>query len=184
MRRPALTIILACFVLAPALAATTVYRWVDEQGVVHFSDQPHPGAQKMRVEDAPTFSALPVPRTPPAAPRRATGGGAPAASCSIASPSDQQTLMNTYSVSGSIRMPGELDAGTHVLIMLDGKVLTGVADLSGAFHIPEIDRGAHTLAAQVLGPDGQVICETPQITFFVHQPSIRNPQNPLNRPHR
>ena len=60
MLQRALTIILGSIVLAPALASTTVYRWVDEQGIVHFSDQPHPGAQKMRVEDAPTFKAPPV----------------------------------------------------------------------------------------------------------------------------
>ncbi len=182
MRRRALTIILTSLVLAPALAATTVYRWVDEQGVVHFSDQPHPGAQKMRVEDAPTFPATPIPQTPSAAP--APGPGAPTESCSIESPGDQQNLMNTYEVSGSIRMPGQLDQGDRVVLMLDGKVLAGAAELSGAFHIPQIDRGAHTLSAQVVAPGGQVICQTPQITFFVHQPSTQNPQNPLNRPRR
>lgn len=181
MRRHALTIILGLLVLAPALASTTVYRWVDEQGVVHFSDQPHPGAQKMHVEDAPTFPAPPMPQ-------RASGGsapsegGAPTASCSIESPSDQQMLMNQWDVSGSIRMPPQLDSGDRVVLMLDGKVLTGAADLSGAFHISQIDRGEHTLAAQVQGPDGQVICQTPQISFFVHQPSIQNPVNPV-RPH-
>jgi len=180
MRPYALTIILGALVLAPALAATTVYRWVDEQGVVHFSDQPHPGAEKMRVQDAPTFPAPRIPQTPSAA--SAPEQAAPTGSCSIESPGDQQNLMNTYSVSGSIHLPGQLDPGDRVLLMLDGKVLTGAADLSGAFQIPEIDRGAHTLAAQVLTPDGQVICQTPQITFFVHQPSIQNPQSPV-RPH-
>ena len=182
MRPYALTIILAPLLLAPALAATTVYRWVDEQGVVHFSDQPHQGAEKMHVEDAPTFPATQIPQTPSAAP--APEQAAPTATCSIESPGDQQNLMNTYSVSGSIRMPGQLDPGDRVVLMLDGKVLAGAADLSGAFQIPEIDRGAHTLAAQVVTPTGQVICQTQQITFFVHQPSTQNPQNPLNRPHR
>ena len=179
MRRHLLTIILASQVLAPALAATTVYRWVDEQGVVHFSDQPHPGAQKMHVEDAPTFPAPQIPHTPSAAPATEQG---PTASCAIESPSDQQNLMNTYSVSGSIRLPDRLDADDRVVLMLDGKVLAGAAELSGAFHIPEIDRGAHTLAAQVQSPGGQVICQTPQITFYVQQPSLQNPQRPI-RPH-
>jgi hypothetical protein len=178
MRRYALTIILASAALAPALAATTVYRWVDEQGVVHFSDQPHPGAQKMHVEDAPTFPAPAVAQTPGAgAPADQSGASGP--SCSIDTPSDQQMLMNAYSVSGTIRMPADLDPADRVVLMLDGKVLTGAADLSGAFHISQIDRGSHTLAAQVQAPGGQVICQTPQITFFVHQPSVQNPQNPL-----
>jgi hypothetical protein len=27
---------------------------------------------------------------------------------------------------------------------------------------------------------GQIVCETTSITFFVHQPSIRNPVNPVH----
>lgn len=171
---------LAFLVLAPALASTTVYRWVDEQGIVHFSDQPHPGAQKMRVEDAPTFKATPVAQTPAAGPRPGRSD-ASEPSCSIDSPSDQQMLMNAYNVNGTIRMPNDLDPGDRVVLMLDGKALAGAADLSGTFHIPQVDRGAHTLAAQVQAPGGQVICQTPQITFYVHQPSVQNPQNPLLR---
>ncbi len=180
MRQPSLTIILLALFVAPALAATTVYRWVDEQGVVHFSDQPHPGAQKMRVEDAPTFPAPPVPQTP-SSPAAGNSTGPPPSSCSIESPGNEQMLMNAWSVSGSVHMPPQVDPGDRVVLMLDGKVLTGAADLSGAFHIPQIDRGAHTLAAQVQAPDGQVICQTPQITFYVHQPSRLAP-NPVNRP--
>lgn len=93
-------------------------------------------------------------------------------------------LMNAYSVTGSIQMPAQVDPGDRVVLMLDGKVLTNAADLSGAFHIPQVDRGAHTLAAQVQAPGGQVICQTPQITFYVHQPSLQNPHNPVVPPGR
>src|SRR5690625_4124219 len=41
----ALLLLFICAVATPAMA-TTVYRWVDSNGVVHYSDQPHPGAQK------------------------------------------------------------------------------------------------------------------------------------------
>lgn len=163
-----------------AWASTTVYRWVDAQGIVHYSDQPHPGAQKMHVEDAPTFSAPPVPQIPGAA-LSEPPAAAPPQSCSIESPGDQQTLMNVWSVSGHIRMPPHLGPDARVVLMYDGKVLPGAADPSGSFHISQADRGAHTLAAQVQGPDGQVICQTPQITFYVHQPSRLAP-NPVNRP--
>src|SRR5579883_3116171 len=51
---------------------TTVYRWVDAQGVVHYSDQPHPNAQKLEISGAQTFSALPLP------PSSATAAAPPA----------------------------------------------------------------------------------------------------------
>ena len=43
--------------LACSLAlAATVYKWVDEDGVIHYSDQPHPNAEKVQVQDAQTYS--------------------------------------------------------------------------------------------------------------------------------
>ncbi len=163
---------------ATALAATTVYTWVDEQGVTHYSDQPHPGATKMSVQGVPTYTAPPVSRQT-TAPKQQK----PVAreECSIQSPSDQQMLMNAWSVSGQVRLPANIDQGDRVILLLDGKVLPGAANSSGAFTISQIDRGSHTLAAQVQSPSGSVICEAPAITFFVHQPSDQAP-NSANRP--
>ncbi|HTW75729.1 MAG TPA: DUF4124 domain-containing protein [Steroidobacteraceae bacterium] len=45
--------------------STTVYRWVDAQGVVHYSDRPQPGAQRLQIRPAPTFHAEPVESAPP-----------------------------------------------------------------------------------------------------------------------
>ncbi len=47
---------------APA-AAATVYRWVDEQGRVHFSDRPPPGGgERLEVRPAPAPGGAPAPR--------------------------------------------------------------------------------------------------------------------------
>src|ERR1700691_2015689 len=83
---------LACSI---ALAAT-VYKWVDDDGVVHYSDQPHPNAQKLQVHDVQTYrpsagdtaaAAAPgVPATPAAAgdaPRNYQG-------CAVVQPADNQ----------------------------------------------------------------------------------------------
>ncbi len=44
--------------------STTVYRWVDAQGVVHYSDHASPGAQQLQIHPAPTFHDPPAPRVP------------------------------------------------------------------------------------------------------------------------
>jgi hypothetical protein len=154
-----------------ASAGTTVYTWVDAEGVTHYSDQPHAGATKMKVEDAPTFAAPPVPNV--------SGSQTQAGEhkeCSIESPTDQQTFMNAWSVNGHIRLPA-VSPGDHVVLMLDGAVLANAADSGGNFSIPQIDRGTHTLAAQLINAGGQVICEAPSITFYVHQPNLNSPPN-------
>jgi len=49
--------VLACTVAVSA----TVYRWVDENGVVHFSDQPHENAEKVQLKAPQTYSAPKAP---------------------------------------------------------------------------------------------------------------------------
>jgi len=61
MRRHLFT--LTSLVCSLALAAT-VYKWVDENGIVHYSDQPHPNAQKVGVQPAQTYKAGDVPAAP------------------------------------------------------------------------------------------------------------------------
>ena len=49
----------ACWRLQPASAAAqpcTTYRWVDAQGVVHYSDTPQPGAQMIQLPDGADLS--------------------------------------------------------------------------------------------------------------------------------
>ena len=73
--------------------ATTMYRWVDAQGVVHYSDQPQPGAQSIQMQSAQTYRA-------PAQPKPAANAAAPASgaqpprftyrSCAITQPTAEQ----------------------------------------------------------------------------------------------
>jgi len=41
--------------------------------------------------------------------------------------------------------------------------------------VTPIDRGAHSVQAQIRGADGQVLCQTPTITFYVQQPNLFSP---------
>ena len=46
---------------APAALQAKLYRWVDEAGVVHFSDTPHAGAQEVRPQRVETVPARKAP---------------------------------------------------------------------------------------------------------------------------
>src|SRR3979490_2925401 len=79
MRRRLFT--LTSLVCSLAVAAT-VYKWVDEKGVVHYSDQPHPNAQKMNVQAAQNYKATAIAAPagapwPPRAGRRRAASAVP-----------------------------------------------------------------------------------------------------------
>jgi Domain of unknown function (DUF4124) len=163
-----------------AVVAGTVYKWVDQNGVTHYSDQPNPGAEKVTV-DAPKASST---NTAAAnAPRDVVlptqTNGPTYSACEIASPTNDQVFMNVTSVSGSLRLQPQLYAGHRVSVALDGKRLEGVSDTS--FTISPIFRGTHTLNLTVENSNGGVVCNSPPVTFHVRQPSAQAPRG-ANRP--
>jgi hypothetical protein len=175
MRALLLTITLAALT---ATANATIYRWVDEQGVVHYSDQPHAGAEKVQVAAPQVYSAPPPSKTasaPLALQAQASGSQM---SCEIDSPTNDQMFMNAHSVSGHVHLPFNT-AGLKVVVLMDGQPVN--TDASGGFTIDPVERGTHTLSASVVDPNGQTVCQSQSVTFHVHQPSTQAP-NPANRP--
>ncbi|HVS77600.1 MAG TPA: DUF4124 domain-containing protein [Steroidobacteraceae bacterium] len=159
---------------------TTVYRWVDAKGVVHYSDQPHPNAQKLEIRGAQTFSALTLPQSPAAQPPPGQGQppGPAYQSCDIAQPTDQQMLMNVQQATAVVQTSPQLRPGDEVRLFVDGKQIPG----SGTSFTFPVFRGQHSVQAVIQDGTGQIVCETSTVTFFVHQPSIQNPHNPVH-PH-
>jgi len=172
--------LLAGSALAGNGGSTTVYRWVDAQGIVHYSDQPHPNAQKLEIRGAQTFSALPVqPQSSYTTAPPATPSAGPAYdSCTIAQPTDQQMLMNVYETTAVVQTSPGLRPGDGIRLYIDGKQIAG----SGTSFTFPVARGQHSVQAVIEDSTGQIVCETSNVTFFVHQPSVRNPHNPVH-PH-
>jgi Domain of unknown function (DUF4124) len=184
MRRLLFTLMTAASLAgAVAAASTTVYKWVDEDGVVHYSDQPHPNAQKLQLEGVQTYKPTDQPFSGGIAPAQIS----PAADtgykgCSIQQPSQDQTLENTDQVVVSVSTDPGTRPGDQIFATLDGAAVNNGAATGNSFSLSSLDRGEHTLAAQVRDSTGQVLCQTPSVTFYVHQPSVTNPANPV-RPH-
>ena len=90
MRRLSLVILL---VASAGAWSATVYKWVDDNCVVHFSDQPNPKAEKLTIRGAQTYGSkdsavtAPPPTAPPVAPT-----GTPV--CVIDTPSAGQVFLD------------------------------------------------------------------------------------------
>jgi hypothetical protein len=178
-------LVFTLMLLASSLAlAGTVYKWVDEDGVVHYSDQPHQNAQKLQVHDVQTYKPSALDTTPtntgtPAPPNSKPTGYA---GCAITEPQDAQDFANVDALNVIVQTDPHLRAGDQIYVTLDGQALNNGAPTGTQFTLSPVDRGSHTLQAVVKGSDGSVLCQTPGISFNVHQTSILNPANPL-RPH-
>lgn len=181
MRKLAFTLIcLACSVAF----AQAVYKWVDEDGTVHYSDQPHPNAEKIHVKAVQTYKAnaadTQAPGGPGAAPSAAAGGTYQG--CAVMQPQDGQDFANVPSLGIVVQTDPALRPGDQIFVTLDGQGLNDGKPTGAQFNLSPVERGAHTVQAQVRHSDGTVACQTPAVSFSVHQASIANPANPV-RPH-
>jgi hypothetical protein len=162
-----------------AIAGTTVYKWVDEKGVTHYSDQPNPKAQKVEVQGAQSYGGDTVSSSGPST---RPSESAPAYSrCELSRPAPEENFQNTSTITAQVRLEPALQPGHQVILTLDGKRLTNQSTYTTDFVITELVRGAHSLSAVVLNGGGQPVCTTPSVTFHVHLPSL---QSPVRRPRR
>jgi hypothetical protein len=169
---------LACTV---ALAAT-IYKWVDEDGVVHYSDQPHENAQKVELKAPQTYSA-PKTAAPAQFPRTPGTKSAPVyQSCSVSEPTSEQVFMNTDTVTAGVTIQPTVRPGDTAVVTLDGQPVPGVPANGGQFTISPVDRGQHSIQMVVKDPTGATVCSSQSVTFYVRQPSLQSPTNPA-KPH-
>lgn len=173
---------LCLLVLSGWAAAATLYKWVDAQGVVHYSDTPHPGAEVIQISGAQTYhNSTPVPPPSPAAavPPPATAART-AYTCAITAPANDAALYAPEAVDVSVQSSPAPRAGDSISVQVDGQSLALSAD--GRYTLPTPERGTHTVSAQIRSADGTVLCDAPSVSFSVQRPSVNSPASPV-KPH-
>lgn len=174
--RTALYVLLA--LAAPAFAGQTVYKWVDENGVTHFSDQPVAGAEKVELAGGSNRSSAAAPAYTPPPPRATTPTqtGPVYSRFVIASPQQDEAIINTGGVVRvELASTPALDSGHRITFYLDGSEVQGANPNSLSHEFTNMPRGTHTVKAVVSALDGRKIQETPPVTFHVRQQSIAQP---------
>jgi len=155
--------------------ATTVYKWVDDNGVIHYSDQPHPNAQKLQVQGVQTYSSSSASVRAPAESEPGSTAANPYKGCAIAQPLDQQNLPNAQSVFIRVAADPVPRGGDRIYITMDGQGLNSGQPTGLSFNVTPIDRGSHSVSAQIRSSDGTILCQTPAVTFYVQQPNLFSP---------
>lgn len=161
---------------APPTKAGEVYKWVDDKGVVHYSDKPSSrNAAPAKLPPLQTYKG----GTPPDL-RRFDKGGAPgrapaaadAPQLQLVTPAPEETFRGAErTVPVAVLVTPSLKAGQQIVFMLDGKPAEPVADTSYAFT--GVDRGAHTASAALVDASGNELARSGQVTFYVKPPIVR-----------
>lgn len=157
--------------VASSYAADTIYQWVDENGITHFSDRPRQGATPLKVEVTPpaTKGPLVTPRQPLKKQQKAIKY-----KVNITKPSHEETVRDNQGrieISASTQ-PSPLNNMGYKLI-LDG-IPQGQITKFANFQLTNIDRGAHTIKVQLVDESGKEIASSKSITVFLHRANASN----------
>ena len=170
-----------------SVQAAVVYKWVDADGVVHFSDQEAPGAEKIYTKGSSSTAPASGPRAPagaPAgsfqAPKKPAAGALDYTEFSITSPLSDQTFFGDDAVSVHLNLSPALKLNQSITWHLNGKQLDYPPD-AVAFVLPRLDRGTYALAATITDQQTGESQTSNSVNFFVRQPSTLSPLSPQPR---
>ncbi len=161
--------------LAAGASFAQAYKWVDKDGVVHYSDRPEPGAQEInlpttkparRTSSRTTASAAMPAEAAPAQPERPFRYE----SLSVAAPGAEETLWNIEGILNvSLSLSPALQPGHRVRVYFDG---TPQPATGTSFQLQEVYRGTHNLQAEILDANGTLMIRSAPTRFYVQQTSI------------
>jgi hypothetical protein len=163
-------------VWASGLSAA-VYKSVDAQGNVVYTDEPSGDAKPVKL---PPLSTVPAPSYKSSTQSSADLEQSAQASyeqISIVSPTQDATLRdNTGAVPVDVALEPKLNsaAGHRFRYYLDGHA-QGKPIESGQISFENVDRGAHAVEAAVVDSAGRELIRSSSVQFFLHRQSINFP---------
>ncbi len=172
--------LLFLFLALPALAQ--IYKWVDEQGTVHYTDDPAtPGARP--VKDLPglsTYEPRQLPETVLEEEKDAEAGDSSSQQAGyrvleVISPEPEGTVRSSPGeVPVFVALDPPLQGEDYLQVILDGKPWPGKFT-STVIKLENVDRGEHSIAVAVYDGKGRELKRSDSHIFYLHR-TIARPQ--------
>jgi hypothetical protein len=165
-----------------AAGAAVVYKWTDANGVVHYSDQPVPGAEKIVTSSNASNGVVAGSGrglSPPAQPQ-APAARIPYRDFLITAPAKEQVFFGDEVVPVRLQLSPALLPRQHIVWKLNGSPVTDQQPDTLAFALTGLPRGTYSISATVSDSDTGDSKTTDPVTFYVREPSSLAPLNPLH----
>lgn len=167
-------LILICLFSIGLVHAQQVYRTVNEDGSVEFSDEPKKGSVEVEVKDLETVESLGSPVS-----NRSVSSKQEQPqyydNIEITSPEDDQTIRdNTGNVSVTVAVQPRLRGAHKLILYMDGKEYSSGSSTS--FQLENLDRGTHQLRAAVVDANSRQLIGSKSVSFHLHRHSILHPK--------
>ena len=162
-----------------AVQAAVIYKWTDAGGVVHYSDQPVPGAEKIITAGSSASggkSSRPAANATPGTPAK-PAGGLQYNLFAITSPAPDATFFGDEVINVSLALDPALKPNQTITWHLNGRQLSDQGPSSTNFSLQSLPRGTYAIAATITDQTTGESQSTDSVGFFVRQPSELGPQH-------
>lgn len=165
---------LSCFAVQ-----AEVYKWIDENGKVHYSDEPKNGAKVVKLKEK-TQNQITLP--PPVALNVNTDSDKAKAEnynyqLNIQSPEQDATIRNNQ---GKITVISQIEPKlmkSHFLVLFMDDIRVSEPQTKGIFQLDNIDRGAHILMVKAIDQNGKVLASSQSKQVFLHRARVGQASN-------
>jgi len=156
------------------VAAVTMYRWVDDNGVVHYSDTPRPGAVAIEIDEVQGFKPEPLYQSEAATRTQDIESTSGYDNFAISAPNQDDVLWNVGGVVNVvIDISPALREGDTIALYYDSQLMSAPGSRRQSYVLNDVFRGTHTVRAVVNNRNGDEVQQAAVITFQVHQTSVR-----------
>lgn len=167
--------ILSLFILTTTTVAATIYKSVDENGNVVFTDKPGGKAEKVVPPESTIIKSTPTKTTQNQSSNTSKQNSIVTSyqNIRIANPSNDMSIRENngnVTVTMEITPPLDITSGHKIALFLDGK--QGGTTQSLTFVFNNLDRGTHELRAAIIDRKGKILKQSNSITFYLHRFSI------------
>jgi hypothetical protein len=167
--------LLAAAVAAGGALAQDIYKTVDEDGNVVYTDQkPSEDAEPVTLPDLTVVDPVDIgdPSAASSDDRETPDAAGPP--LQILSPAAEETIWNTaYRLPVSVSVDGRIPSGAQLIYLVDGE--ERMTTRAQSIELEEVFRGEHQLSVEMRNNQGDVLSQAGPVTFYMRQHSRLHP---------
>ena len=164
------SILLLCIVFTCYLSATTLYKVVNKDGTVTYTDRPVKGAKEVDFKDlnSAVMPSMQSGRNTAQRNTKRVERALPDFELTMLSPGDGETIRDNQ---GNLNVSGQLQpAGSGEFLLFLNDQLKDTQNVP-RFTLTNLDRGEHTVQIKFKHNSGKILASTQKQTVFLHRAS-------------
>jgi hypothetical protein len=176
MRLTLMIILMAVTLISHA----TVYKWIDEDGVVHYTDEPVNNSEVVQFKSNTENLVAPLPPQAAFSNSDNQQDVSPSTKYTIGiqSPQEEATIRNNNGdITIMASISPNLNSGDVLVILMDNKVM-GTAQTAPIFSLENIPRGEHTFIIKAVAQNGRQLASSSPRKIYLHRAIVNNSRKP------